>query len=35
MPLGMEIGLSPGDWQMGTQPLLKKRDQSPLPNFKG
>ena len=34
MPLGMELGLSPGDFVLDGDPLyLHKKGQSPLPNF--
>jgi len=36
MPLGMELGLSPGDFVLDRDPALPspKRGQSPLPNFR-
>ena len=36
MPLGMEVGLSPGDFVLDGDPALPspKRGQSPLPNFR-
>jgi len=36
MPLGMEVGLSPGEFVLDGDPaLLPKKGRSPLPNFKG
>ena len=36
MPLGMEIGLSPGEFVLDGVPApLPKRGAEPLPNFKG
>jgi len=35
MPLGMEVGLSSGEFLLdGTQPPFPKGGQSPLPNFR-
>jgi len=35
MPLGMELGLSPGDFVLDGDPApLPKRGQSPLPDFR-
>jgi len=36
MPLGMEVGLSPGEFVLDGGPAaLPKRGRSPLPNFRG
>jgi len=36
MPLGMEVGLSPGEFVLGGDPVPSpKEGRSPLPNFKG
>jgi len=36
MPLGMELGLSPGEFVLNRDPdPSPKRGQNPLPNFKG
>jgi len=36
MPLGMEVGLSPGEFMLDGDPApLPKKGRSPLPNFKG